>query len=515
MTGGSLFSGVGGLDLALEPCAVTPIWQVEVDSFCNSVLERHWPDVRRYTDIRAIDWASVERPDLVYGGFPCQPFSVAGQNRGADDERNMWPETYRAIRELGSRYVFLENVPGLLAHGYFGTILGELAEGGYDAVWDTFTAAEVGAPHKRERLFILAYAADLRCEDVQQVAREACGQEQGRREELAGRGGDVGHAEGERGASGAKPAIRGRQASVGLTGGSVADTQEQGYSPLLRSRGEQAQSGPADNLGDVALTESGTNRWSRLEWQDASFPPGPDDRAAWARVLAEVPALEPAVCRNASGISSWMDCLDWDQAHKLVLAYANASQAKPPEILHDLWDSHGAQGQGDWAPRRFPNIRSEEVLFSFLRQLAKDGEQGRTSLESEATSEGCLRSLWMDQIVTCPSCGWRPFSRRSPKHSDALRTLSRLLAQHAQAAWDSSAKSNALAGRTHRLKALGNAVCPAQGTLAFETLWRRCMTNSKEWKSAFTHCKGFSCEDRRGCKCGCQYCTALKPSETP
>lgn len=161
---GSLFSGIGGLDMALEACGGSPAWQVENDSFCTKVLERHWPDVTRYGDIREVDWQGVERVELVCAGFPCQPISVAGQNRGEDDERNMWPETYRAIRELGPRYVFLENVPGLLAHGYFGRILGDLAQGGYDAVWDTFTATGIGASHRRERLFILAYARQERLE---------------------------------------------------------------------------------------------------------------------------------------------------------------------------------------------------------------------------------------------------------------------------------------------------------------------------------------------------------------
>ncbi len=410
---GSLFSGVGGLDRALKACGWEPAWQVENDEFCTKILERHWPDVRRYGDIREIDWRAVEPVELVCAGFPCQPFSVAGQNRGEDDERNMWPETYRAVRELRPRYVFLENVPGLLAHGYFGRILGDLAQGGYDAVWDTFTAAEVGATHRRERLFILAYA--------------------------------LGHPEGEQRQGRAESAGRAGQALPGRSGATVAIAE-----------GEQ--------MGAAGLS-----------WQSAGFPPGPDDRAAWARVLAEVPALEPAVCRSTSRISAWMDCLDRDEAHKLVLAYANATQAQPFEALHDLWDAHGPSGQDDWAPRRFPDIRSEEVLFAYLRQLARDGEQGRTSLASAATSEGCLRSLWMDQIVTCPSCGWRPHSRRSKEHSDALRTLSRLLAQHAQTAWTRSAESDALANRTHRLRALGNAVVPAQGAYALRRLWRRVM----------------------------------------
>ena len=98
-----------------------------------------------------------EAVDLLAGGFPCQGYSVAGKRRGEADERNLWPEVIRAIRYLRPRYVFLENVRNLLTFDYFGTILGELANAGYDAEWGVFSAAEVGAWHRRERLFILAY----------------------------------------------------------------------------------------------------------------------------------------------------------------------------------------------------------------------------------------------------------------------------------------------------------------------------------------------------------------------
>jgi len=116
-----------------------------------------------------------EAVDLLAGGFPCQPFSVAGDRRGEDDPRNLWPQVIATIRYLRPRFVFLENVPGLLANEYFGTILQELAEAGYDAEWGVFSAAEVGAWHQRERLFILAYAISARKQrlSTQQVSRQS------------------------------------------------------------------------------------------------------------------------------------------------------------------------------------------------------------------------------------------------------------------------------------------------------------------------------------------------------
>jgi site-specific DNA-cytosine methylase len=104
-----------------------------------------------------------EEIDILSAGFPCQPFSVAGQQQGESDSRNLWPEVLRTLTYLRPPYAFFENVPGLLANEYFGTILRDLHEAGYDAEWGCFSAQEVGAPHKRERLFILAYRDTGQC----------------------------------------------------------------------------------------------------------------------------------------------------------------------------------------------------------------------------------------------------------------------------------------------------------------------------------------------------------------
>jgi DNA (cytosine-5)-methyltransferase 1 len=114
-----------------------------------------WDDVRTF-DGRP--WRGLV--DVITAGFPCQPFSVAGQRRGSNDERNLWPETIRVIRAVRPRYAFLENVPGLLTWNggrYFGRIFGDLAESGFDAEWTVLGASDIGAPHYRKRLWILAY----------------------------------------------------------------------------------------------------------------------------------------------------------------------------------------------------------------------------------------------------------------------------------------------------------------------------------------------------------------------
>jgi DNA (cytosine-5)-methyltransferase 1 len=153
---GSLFSGIGGLDLALEAFGGEVVWQCDSDPFCRAVLAKHWPGVRCYEDVRDIDATAVP-VDVICGGFPCQPVSVAGRRKGKNDARWLWPEFARIVSVLRPHAVFIENVPGLRTLG-LRDVLADLAGLGFDAEWGCFTAAEVGAPHIRRRLFVLAYA---------------------------------------------------------------------------------------------------------------------------------------------------------------------------------------------------------------------------------------------------------------------------------------------------------------------------------------------------------------------
>ena len=153
---GSLFSGIGGFDLGLERAGMTVRWQVENEPYCQKVLAKHWPDVPRYGDIKEIDPNDLEPVDLICGGFPCQPVSLAGKRLAQADERWLWPEFFRFVRILRPRFVLVENVPGLLSAG-MSDVLGDLAASGYDAEWDCIPAAAVGAPHLRYRVWIVAY----------------------------------------------------------------------------------------------------------------------------------------------------------------------------------------------------------------------------------------------------------------------------------------------------------------------------------------------------------------------
>jgi DNA (cytosine-5)-methyltransferase 1 len=158
MTFGSLFSGIGGIDLGLERAGMECKWQVEIDPYCQKVLAKHWPHVRRYDDVKAVGGRNLAPVDLIAGGFPCQDVSVAGKRAGLKEgnRSGLWFEYHRIICELRPRYVFVENVPGLLVDG-MGIVLGDLAQSGYDAEWEVLSACSLGAPHTRERVWIVAY----------------------------------------------------------------------------------------------------------------------------------------------------------------------------------------------------------------------------------------------------------------------------------------------------------------------------------------------------------------------
>ena len=158
----SLFAGIGGLDLGLERAGLRTVGQVEINPFCRSVLARHWPEVPRHDDVRTAPawWTAAPRPrvDVVAGGFPCQPFSTAGRRRGVADARWGWPWMVDVVRLVRPRYVLVENVAALLAdRDAFGWVLADLATLGFDARWGVLSACALGAPHTRERLFLLAY----------------------------------------------------------------------------------------------------------------------------------------------------------------------------------------------------------------------------------------------------------------------------------------------------------------------------------------------------------------------
>ena len=159
---GSLCTGYGGLDMAVEAYFnAETVWTCEFDKHASKIIEERIGKPN-YGDLKTTDWASVEPIDILTAGYPCQPFSHAGLRKGVEDERHLWPYIKEIIRQLQPSYVILENVRGHFGLG-FREVLGDLTSIGYDAKWKLIRASDVGAPHRRERLFIFAYPTSARC----------------------------------------------------------------------------------------------------------------------------------------------------------------------------------------------------------------------------------------------------------------------------------------------------------------------------------------------------------------
>ena len=164
MNHASLFSGIGGFDLAAEWMGWNNVLSCEIDQFCNKVLKYHFPNAIHYEDIKTTDF-TIHRGqiDILTGGFPCQPFSLAGKRRGSEDDRHLWPEMLRAIREIQPRWIVGENVFGLTNWNggvVFREVLSDLEDERYEVQPFIIPACSVNAPHRRDRVWIVAHATN-------------------------------------------------------------------------------------------------------------------------------------------------------------------------------------------------------------------------------------------------------------------------------------------------------------------------------------------------------------------
>lgn len=319
-----LCAGYGGFSLALQDVA-QPICYIERDSYAASVLASHIKagrlhDAPIWDDVDTFDgrpWRGLV--DIVAGGIPCQPFSAAGKQLGVDDDRWLWPSIARLLAEVEPRYVFLENVPQLVRHG-LPEVLADLARLGFDAEWGLLSAAAVGAPHRRERFWLLADAGGARRSEV---AGSTPGDEaadgwqpdghhvaDGHREAVA----DTGRAQRQGGGRQPTGPQHARTADPRPT---VADAASVGLCSRLASRTPKEQPGAAICGCDVADAASVDEREphdaarpiargdTRQDAGWRGFPPPPGDDAGWADWIAQG-GPEPGVRRGTDGAPPWL-----------------------------------------------------------------------------------------------------------------------------------------------------------------------------------------------------------------
>jgi DNA-cytosine methyltransferase len=430
---GSLFSGIGGLDLGLERAGMDCAWQVEIDDYCRRVLAKHWPDVPKHTDIRAVDFERVERVDLVAGGFPCQDLSYAGKGAGLSGARSgLWSEFKRAIRLVGPRYVLVENVPGLLSRG-MGVVCGDLAELGYVGEWESLPAAAFGAPHLRYRVFIVAHANEQR--------RKA-----------------VGHTDARYGTP-----LR-TQAGEHLGMGRVSDVadangtgrEQRRWTEPVQTELAAAERGSEDvahTNGDNEQRRSGTVQVGRLCLTGEVTGDGLTGGTEWA--------VEPDVGGGSHGPAARLDGGGID---------GDAAQARPDEALPDVRGTHVTQ-EDQWAAGGQGGVFASSVLRQNLHGTGVCQRcaisQGRIPLEGAEDALRFLRVLWGDGESSRPPRRREAGEQLAREHPDVVRLLSFHPPPPCQACWSDGSWEDGLTriasrvpNRTHRLRGLGNAVVP-------------------------------------------------------
>jgi DNA (cytosine-5)-methyltransferase 1 len=318
LTVGSLFSGIGGIDLGLERAGHRIVWHSEIDKYATRVLAKHWPHVPNLGDITRIQWNPKEHyVDIIAGGYPCQPFSTAGKRKGKKDQRHLWPYFLNAIRALRPRYALMENVRGHLTLG-FGDVLADLAACGYSAEWQVIPASAIGAAHRRDRLVVVAYAENVLCDGGDNNSRVGMGSETLPESRDGSRSSNMAYPDRKRSHRTEVDSAEGRQSAlvdVAGRGETMADSdgrrlkeREPETEPTSRTSGGSESGVMADS--EVFFGDGGGHRHGETF---AESHPGLSDflasRKASGSANFGIWQTEPAVGRMADGIPARVDRL--------------------------------------------------------------------------------------------------------------------------------------------------------------------------------------------------------------
>lgn len=456
-----LFSGIGGFALGLRMAeGFETIGFCEIDKYCQRVLKKHWPDVPVYEDVTTLDYEQfIGQVDIITGGFPCQDISVVGRGEGLAGERSgLYRHLMDAIRTVRPRYAILENVAALLNRG-LGVILGELSEIGYDAEWHCIPASAVGAPHQRDRIWIIAHANN-----------ESRGTEQGRKRKVCAeeldRGGENGmepratmaNSEGERRREKREHSERPAQWTTSSSK-ALADPTSQRRQELEKPRTNNQEATGRGQIhcgrGGQVVADADSQRLS--DGRQTREPPRTTE-AIWRMAFAEPQrcggawwAVEPDVGRVVARLSNRLD------GGRLN---GQTSSGGTEEILQAL-RSPAATQKIQWPTGGLGSIQETQALLVELCEYeGKTKALANVSLESQETQKTTMRGVWFDGEVACTSCRRSARKQRKREYPDVVRLLSQLLACDCGATWLDPTGTPSKSSRVDRLKGLGNAVVP-------------------------------------------------------
>lgn len=444
-----LFSGIGGFALACRMVGgIETVGFVEIEPYAQAVLRKNFPGVPIHDDVKTFNGDEYGKVDLITGGFPCQPYSVAGKQRGSADDRALWPEMLRVIKNARPAWIVGENVAGIIRME-LDRVLSDLENAGYSCRAFIVPAIAVDAHHRRERVWIVAHANSRKPWGVEWI---------------------------DEAVEGANPQSSGSgKHSVAMAHSSMQYGTKHGQ--------EAPKSGRSGE--DLANTIGG--RCKKFDSSGIPNQSGRDSRGThpeWCEW-----STEPEVGGGLDGFSAWLDrnkC--WIiKTHKHIMAYVaslplNYEEAKirSQEILQTLRRGINSKGV-QWEAGGSVRVSAEEILLSYVRQLEKgEAYEAWLQLESEKAPKRILRSVRSKNKPARTSRRSRYNKQQPDKYPNTLQELSRLLAQHSQAAWQSHRWENAsviqawgdgwevgiprvangIPNRVDRLRGLGNAIVP-------------------------------------------------------
>jgi DNA (cytosine-5)-methyltransferase 1 len=399
-----------------------------------------------WDDVTTLRGEMLPQIDIISGGFPCQDLSIANTNgKGLEGKRSgLFFEVVRLIKECKPKFVFLENVPAIRTRGGE-IVVKELASLGYDCRWTTLSASAVGAPHKRDRWFLVAHS---KCARLGEGPDEFGDGPEWRSPDQLG--------------------------DADSSSGTMANPISEGLQGGLSVRENEEREGKHGHLG---CSSSGSSSGRTTESR--------------TNLTKDFWAVEPAVGRASDGLSSWLDKADTccKKMAEGIICYASETETRPEEVLRILLEGANEEKIRQ-AFRGHGIVSSQEVLQSLLFRIKERWfNEPRIQLESEKKSETELRGLWSNETSSCSSYRSKQKKQSSNKHPNSLQTLSQFLALNAEEAWSEyrwkngqiifwdnnwengiSRVTNGLSDRAHRIRCLGNSVVPLQVQTAFKKL---------------------------------------------